>query len=137
MSQPIYLVCGVSGSGKSWVCKQLADKFAYVPHDQFFATHSKVVMETADRASKPVITEVPFGERLLAECLTQLRYKCIIYFVVEKPEVVKARYEKRENKPIPQSALTRAGTLINRAIEWNAPYGTSQEILTKLRELTL
>lgn len=166
MIQPVYLICGVSGSGKSWVCRQLTDKFMYVPHDRCW-THEQscgwvpgtewkpemkdakewrpgatnrqppIVIKTAMIANRPVITEAPFGERLLREDLERAGIKVIPYFVIEKPEVVKARYEKRENKPIPKAAHSRAASIIDRALEWKAPWGTSEQILTKLKELPL
>jgi len=112
-------------------------KFAYVPHDAYFNTHSEVVIQTARLCKKPVITECPFGERLLRADLEKNGCKVIPYFVIEKPEVVKARYEKRESKPLPASAFTRASSIVNRALEWQAPMGTSQQILTKLEELKI
>jgi hypothetical protein len=113
------------------------EKFAYIPHDMYLNNHLEVIIETARHAKNPIITECPFAERILVEGLHQKLVKVIPYFVIERPEVVKARYEKRENKPISKSALTRASTILQRAIEWNAPYGTSQQILTKLQELSL
>lgn len=135
--QPVYIVCGVSGSGKSWVCRQLMDKFAYVPRDQYFNTHARVVLQTARVAQKPVITECPFGERVLKEDLEKWGVKVNPYFIVERVEVVRARYEAREKKKIPKAALTRAETILNRVHEWNAPFGTSEQIFQKLGELDL
>lgn len=135
--KPVYLICGVPGSGKTWVCEQLMDKFAYVPHDMFLKTHSGVVIYTASASPKPVITECPFGERLLREELEAVGCHVIPYFIIEKPEVIKARYEKRENRPLPKASHTRAASIIDRALEWKAPWGTSEQILTKLKELPL
>jgi gluconate kinase len=135
--QSVYLICGVPASGKSWVCRQLMDKFAYVPHDQYYNSHVSIVSMTANLSGKPVITECPFAERETKEALEKNGIKVIPLFVIESPEVINARYQKRENKPLPKNTLTRASTILNRAVEWKAIHGTSQQILTKLKELPL
>lgn len=136
--KPVYLICGVPGSGKTWVCEQLKDKFTYVPHDMFLKTLSSAVVGAAKLSTvKAVLTECPFGERLLREELEAVGCHVIPYFIVEKPEVIKARYEKRENRPLPKANHTRAASIIDRALEWKAPWGTSEQILTKLKELPL
>lgn len=132
--QPIYLICGVSGSGKSWVCRQLAEKFHYIPHDEYYDLHPEMILEEARKSKKPLITESPFGERLLKERLEAEGMTVHPYFVIEKPEVVQKRYLEREKKELPKNALTRATTIVQRADEWKAPRGTSEQILTMLKE---
>ena len=82
--QPVVLVCGVAGAGKSWICGQLKDDYYYLPHDRCWShptaapgigddvpwgppgsksTHFADVLAAAKNASKTVLTEVPFGER--------------------------------------------------------------------------
>ncbi len=127
----VYLICGVSGSGKSWVCRQLAEKFFYIPHDNY-----KDTLVTTCRHLKtdlPLITECPFGERLLREDFERHGFKVHPYFVIEAPELCAKRYQEREGKLIQASAYTRASTIIQRAIEWDAPYGTSSEVLIMLK----
>lgn len=131
----VYLVCGVSGSGKTWVCKQLQHKFTYVPHDEHFKDHDSVAVGAAKAHDKPVITECPFGERLLRAKLEKAGVKVIPYFVVEHPDIVARRFLLREKKPIQKAAITRAVTIIERAKEWHAPMGTSEQILRALREV--
>ncbi len=56
MAQKIYLVCGVPGSGKTWVCKQLTDKFQYVAHDDYpVAQYSSALYKEAQNATKSLI----------------------------------------------------------------------------------
>lgn len=131
--QPVYLICGVSGSGKSWVCRQLTDKFHYVPHDMFYNNIEATLSSACKTATKPVITECPFGERVLREELERRGLKVIPYFVIEDPRTVAERYFKRERKQIPKAAYTRATTIRKRAEEWRAPTGTSHEILALLQ----
>lgn len=133
--QPIYVVCGVSGSGKSWVCTQLKEKFHYIPHDEHYENHAIVASMASKVASRPVITECPFAERVLREELEDRGHKVIPIFVIEDPYVVKRRYQSREGKPLPKAAFTRASTITKRAEEWKAPSGTSTQILKYLQEL--
>lgn len=133
--QPCYLICGVSGSGKTWVCKQLTEKYIYIPHDEHMRDIAQVVKKMCRDAMRPIVTECPFGERVLRGAFETNGVKVIPYFVIERPEVVAKRYYDREGKTLPKSAETRASTIIERAIEWNAPWGTSTEILSKLKTL--
>lgn len=87
----------------------------------------------ARREQKPIVTECPFGERVLKEKLEKYGLTVLPYFVVEPPEVCAKRYMKREGKPIQKAAYTRATSIVNRAIEWNAPMGNSDTILAILK----
>lgn len=129
----IYLVCGVSGAGKTWVCNQLTDKFNYVPHDEHYGNIYQAVDNI--KSGKDIITECPFGERIQKENFENKGYEVVPVFVIEKPDLVAWRYQARENKPIQKSAYTRASTIINRALEWNAFYGSSQQVLDHLKGL--
>lgn len=154
MSQPVYLVCGVPGSGKTWVCRQLKDKFTYVPHDQCWthptktpdhdkenpewapgakSTHVEEVVKAVRSSLRPIITESPFNERMLKEDLEKKGVKVIPYFVIEEPETSRKRYEKREGKIYPKHFYSRAKSIGTRAKEWDAPHGTSDEVLEMLR----
>lgn len=143
--QPVYLICGVSGSGKSWVCGQLKDKFTYVRHDQFFegptVDHrlgTKRYLEAlnlATNGSQPVVTECPFAERDLREKLEKLGIKVIPYFVIEAPDLVRARFRAREGKEPGKNVITRAVTIRKRADEWKAPFGNSTAVLNMLKAL--
>lgn len=160
---PVIVVAGVSGCGKSWACRQVAEQFFYVPHDRCWkmpgedgwdvskhvwaagmgdasryqpgakSNHVEVLIAAAKIATKPVLTECPFGERPLREALEAAGIRVIPIFVVEPPNVVAMRYMQRERKPIPKAALTRASTIVQRAIEWNAFKGNSNEVLEYLR----
>ena len=166
MTKTIYLVCGVSGSGKSWASRQVAHKFHYIPHDRCWvhpnkpswdpsvvwsadlgdesrylqgakSNHLEVLIAAAKVAEKPLLTECPFAERVLREELEAAGLKVIPIFVVESPLIVAKRYRDREGKPIPQAALTRATSIRTRAREWRAFSGTSSEVFAYLKELPL
>jgi hypothetical protein len=85
----------------------------------------------------PLITESPFGERVLRENLEKRGVTVIPYFVIEHPHVVARRYFEREKKPIQKAALTRATTIRVRADEWKSPSGTSLEVLQMLQALPI
>lgn len=150
----VHLVCGVAAAGKSWLCRQLTDKFHYLPHDQCWknqngvtglqlksdawpkgaaSIHVAEVVKAAQTATKPVITECPFAEREVRQQIEAFNIKVLPYFVVEPPHVVGRRYRARERKDCPKNVLTRAATIKDRAKEWGAPAGTSEEILAILR----
>jgi hypothetical protein len=154
--QPVYMVAGVSGSGKSWVCRQLKDKFNYVPHDICWthpharpdkgddpkwgppgsvSIHPDVISEMARYSKRPVLTEVPFAERELKETLERNGHQVIPVFVIEHPAVIAERYEKREGKPATKGVLARASSIIDRAKEWNAFHGTSEEVFKHLKDI--
>jgi gluconate kinase len=160
----LYLICGVSGCGKSWATRQVADKFHYIPHDRCWvhpehkswdpktawaadmkdesrylpgakSNHLQVLVEASKIAKKPLITECPFAERNLRQELEAAGLKVVPIFVVEPPMVVAQRYFAREKKNIPQAALTRAESIRERALEWGSFHGTSDEVLKYLKSL--
>lgn len=133
--RPVYLVCGVPGSGKTWVCSQLTDKFNYIPHDNHPKDIQTIIKDAAMNGTKTVITECPFGERSFKEFLEAFNIVVIPLFIVEEPKVVQERYFKREGKELYKAGVTRATTIKDRAKEWNAVNGTSSEILEYLKKV--
>lgn len=134
MNRTLYLLCGVPGSGKTWVCRQLEDAFNWVPHDDHLDDLIPALVSALRQSDKPLITECPFAERHLREKLEYHGFDVRPVFIVEDPETVRRRYFERERKPIGKASLTRAATILNRAKEWDAPYGTSAEVLKYLSE---
>ena len=166
MTKTLYLVCGVSGSGKSWASRQVAGKFHYIPHDRCWvhptkkswdpaavwaadlgdesrylpgakSNHLEVLVAASKVADRPLLTECPFAERELKEGLEKAGLRVVPVFVVEVPSVVAKRYQQREGKPCPQAALTRAASIRKRALEWRAFHGTSTEVFEYLKEVPL
>jgi hypothetical protein len=135
----VYLVVGVPGCGKSWVCNQLKEHFNYVPHDQHYNGHPRAIMEAAKTSKKHVLADCPFAERPLRDQLAKEHIEVIPVFIVEAPEVVKVRYESRAKplpgRAIPKGFMTRAKSIGARADEWKAFKGTSDEVLRHLLEL--
>ncbi len=135
MKPIIYMVCGVPGSGKTWVCSQLLDKFEYISHDLYLKDLVSEIGSRSLRSLKPILIDCPFGERKLKESLEEVQLEVIPLFIVENPETVKLRYETREGKPFSKSNYTRCSTISDRAKEWNAIQGTSEFILSYLNTL--
>lgn len=126
--QPVYLVCGVSGSGKTWVCEQLTELYNWVPQANHFNNHVKVLVNTARTSDKPVLTECPFAESFVRDSLENAGVTVYPYFVIEETKVVQERYLAREGKPLPKNAETRNTSIKERARDWKAPYGPSSSI---------
>lgn len=137
MTKEIYLVVGTPGSGKSWVCSQLTDKFDYIPHDEFDDTNQylSAIKRMADFTDKPVLIETPFSVSQILKPLTAYGLNVHPVFIIESPELTAKRYYEREGKDIPQGHLTRINTYIDRAQEYQAPNGSSQFILNYLKSL--
>lgn len=140
MKQKIYLVVGVPGSGKSWVCEQLKEKFTYVHHDGYIylkrpGAYVQAILEIAPTATKPLLTEAPFSVRETLDPLVAAGYEVIPVYIIEDPDVVAERYANRESKAIPQGHLTRMNTYRMRAQESGAFQGTSSQVLEHLKAL--
>jgi len=131
----VILICGVSGSGKTWVAKQLdPEKFAYISHDQYRDDLPTVIQAVSETTTRPVVTECPFGERVLKEKLEKMRLEVIPVFIVEEPSLIAKRYMEREGKAIGKAPMTRATTIKDRVKEWDAFSGTSKEVLEYLEK---
>jgi uridine kinase len=137
MIQTVHMVCGVPGSGKSWVCEQLTEKFTYVRHDDFIKAERDLLAAIISAATKdkPVLMDCPFGERELKQKIEALGLKVKPWFIVEPTEIVKSRYLKRTGKALPQASVTRSASIINRANEWQAVRGPSSDIFRALSQL--
>ncbi len=137
MIQTIYLVVGTPGSGKSWVCEQLKDKFEYISHDSYpkLANYLALAESFAENGDKPVLIETPFSVSQIIGPLENKGFDVIPVFIIEDEETTSNRYESRENKPIPQGHLTRIQTYRERAHELQAFSGTSEEVLKYLQNI--
>ena len=140
MKPDIYLVVGVPGSGKSYVCEQLKHLFTYVHHDGYIylkgpkGAYLKAIREAAKDSIRPLLIEAPFSVRETMEPLVEEGYNVIPLFIIEHPQTVADRYWKREKKTIPKGHLTRMETYRERALLWGAFSGTSDEVLAELRK---
>ncbi len=134
MAQDVTLLCGVPGSGKTWVATALRDKFCYVEHDYCDDPVGQAWI-AANTQAKPVLLDCPFAERKIRDALIDKGLNVTPVFIVEDPATIAHRYASREGKPASKSTLTRSVTIKERAEEWGAKFGTSTEILDYLRGL--
>ncbi len=138
-SRPIMVVCGAPGSGKTWVCKQLIDKFEYVPHDKYIKVPRSEFIDDLLTASTrgPVVTECPFGETDLIAQVAAAGAMVDSVFIVEPVDTVAQRYRSREGKEPMKSILSRASNIEARAREWGKPFGTSEQVLEYLKNILI
>ncbi len=136
-----YMVIGCPGSGKSWVCEQLEDKFEYVHHDLFIGmagdTYVNEILKAAKTAKKPLLIEAPFSISAIKEPLENKGITVIPLFIQEKPSVISQRYKDRDKKEIPKGHLTRQETYRHKAISWKAFKGTSEEVYNYLKSVAV
>lgn len=134
-SPEVVMVCGVPASGKSWVCEQMAEAgWDYVKHDYMQPNNHQRIADEAAKF-KQVIIDCPYAERALRELLESKGMKVSPYFIVEDPWEVKRREFMRSGRESKKNVMTRAKTIVNRAMEWGSPTGTSSEILEMLKKL--
>jgi hypothetical protein len=135
----IYMVIGCPGSGKSYVCDKVKDKFTYVHHDLYIGmaggTYVKEIMKASEKANKPLLIEAPFSISQIKEPLEKSGYQVVPLFIQEKHHVISERYKNRENKDIPKGHLTRQETYRHKAKEWGSFTGTSDEVLNHLKDV--
>lgn len=139
----IYIIAGTPGSGKTWVCNQLENKFRVVHHDEHlqggftgFGGELGYVKELARQArigERPVLGETPFSLSKIMEPLQGMGFEVKPVFILESESVTSQRYLDRMGKRIPKGHLTRIRTYRLRSKELNAPAGTSREILEYLK----
>jgi hypothetical protein len=131
------MVIGCPGSGKSWVCDQLKDRFHYVHHDLFVGMAGGVYVAEIVRQSKiatrPLLIESPFSVSQIKDPLERLGFQITPVFIQEDPAVIRGRYRARERKEIPTGHLTRQITYKQRADTWRAFQGTSSQVLAHLK----
>lgn len=129
----IYLLCGVPGSGKTWVIDQLKG-WSHIDHDS--CNHASIVHNVkalSELTSRNIIIDCPFNERALRKRLQDHGLDVTPIFIVESPDTIYKRYMKREGREPSQAIMTRATSIMNKVVEWQAFYGTSQEVLDYLR----
>jgi len=134
IAQPVYLVIGCPGAGKSWVCEQLRELYDYVRHDDYMdGGYVDAIIRQHAIATKPLLTETPFSVSQIMKPLQKMGLGVTPLFILETNEVISARYLKREGVPIPAGHLTRQITYTQRAHELYAFRGTAEQVLEYLR----
>jgi group I intron endonuclease len=128
----VYLVCGVSGSGKSWVCNQLKDIANYVSFDDTpKSDHLTLLKESALPALyDPTFKISTFIKRNLES------FDIRPVFIIESEDVIRARLLNRGGS-FSEKTLNRMRAIDKRTVKYGIFSGTSQEVLDYLKkELT-
>lgn len=135
---PIYLVVGVPGVGKSWVCGQLLDKFQYVANDDYIGgDYVTAIRDAARESNRPVMCEALFSLSAVKDPLERQGFEVVCVFILEDEAELKRRWEERGNvsHATRQGHLSRQRTYSERAREYGSFYGTSAEVLEHLKTL--
>lgn len=145
MKPLIYCIVAVPCGGKSYVAEQVKHLFEYVHHDGFIylktgeGPYVEAIVKAAQSATKPLLIEAPFSMSKIIDPLIAAGYPVTPVFIQEKPEILKARYEKREGKDKATKHLaghlTRQRTFGERARLLHAFQGTSDQVLEHLKGL--
>lgn len=134
MLQTVHLLCGVPGSGKTWIARKFENKFTYVPHDRYeVAAYKTAVLSAARVSSKPVLAECPFRMSILKAELEQMGIRVVWYFIRESEETIAMRYALRTGEAIPKQHLSNYRRLLNDPRSWFV--GSQNEIMAMLKSV--
>lgn len=138
LSNPVYIIVGSPGSGKSWVMNQLKARFHVIEQDDFINKRPKynlalITAAESQTVKNPILTNTPFGVSDLMAFLEQNGVQARPVFLVEPEQVLRDRYRARSGKEIPVGHVTRQLTYRDRAEELGAFIGTSTQVLAHLK----
>lgn len=130
--QVVHLLCGVPGSGKTWIARQLP-QFTYIPHDDYpVANYAQALVNASQTSTKPILAEAPFRISILIDQIRMRNIKVITYYIQEPEQTIRQRYEQRDLKPFPKQHQSNLNRYNQRP--WDHR-GTSQLILNLLKSI--
>lgn len=122
----IYMLCGVSGCGKSWVAEQLTHKFHYISFDKNpKKKHLDIMREYS--GEKPMLYDPNIKVSTFIRRHSE-EFNIIPVFIIEDEEVVKERIAKRGGKWT-ESIPKRIGVMMKRNEKYGVFSGKSHEVL--------
>ena len=124
------MVCGASGSGKSWICKQLVDKFNYISFDENPKKHHIDLIKSAG-LDKPILYDPPIKISTFIKRHSH-EFNIIPIFIIEEEGVVKERVVGRGGTWTEHLAK-RCNVMRQRNKKYGVFAGTSQEVLEYLQ----
>lgn len=126
----VYLVTGASGSGKSWVCSQLTDKFDYVEHDATKRDAVRAAILSSHRSH--VMYDPTVGVSTFIKRNSDV-FDIKLVVIKELEEVIRARIQGRGGVFTPHilKRMSRMSSLSSNA----AFAGTSDEVLNFLKNI--
>lgn len=129
--QKVYLICGVSGSGKSWICEQLKDKFSYISYDNNKkASHLDLIRE----ADKPVLYDLSVNVSTFIN-RNKDEFDITPIFVMGDFLTVKSQLVSRGGK-VTKSLYRRWKIMKSRYNKYGTFIGSSNEVFKYLKALT-
>lgn len=142
MKQPVYLLIGPPGIGKTYVTERVGDAFTVVEHDKHIgakdhnAAYVESILKAWETSGKPLVAEAPFSVSEIKEPLEKAGAKVVPVILYEDRHTLAERYKndpKRDGKDIPRQHLSRMETMRRRQGEYNAFMGNSSQVLEYLR----
>lgn len=125
----VYMVCGASGSGKSWVCEQLIDKFTYVSYDKNIKSkHVELLQQSTD---KPLLYDPPIKISTFIKRYSNI-FNIIPIFIIESEETIRSRIHQRGGR-FTEALSKRIHQIQKRSVKYGIFSGTSSEVLAYLR----
>jgi Zn ribbon nucleic-acid-binding protein len=127
----IYMVCGASGSGKSWVCRQLTDMSNYISYDENSKKKHIDLLKGAD-LSRPTLYDPPIKISTFIKRHSH-EFDIIPVFIIEDTETVKERILSRGGEWT-DFISKRCEAMKKRNAKYGVFSGTSQEVLDWLKK---
>lgn len=124
----IYVLAGVSGSGKSWVCEQLRDQFHYIPMDKYKKNIGYMLNVTSN--DKPILIDPTTNVSTYFKRLSD-KYDVALVVIIEDKDTIIKRLEARGGNFTKSIArrISRMKALSSRSIF----SGTSHQVLDFLQ----
>lgn len=133
MSQTIHMICGVPGSGKTWVATQL-NQFDYIAHDNHpVATYHSALIRAANTSTRPILAEAPFRISVLIDQIRAAGIKVVTYYITDDESKIKLQYEQRDHKPFPKQHTTNLHKYNQRAWDYKGYPAQILEILKQVK----
>ena len=126
----LYLVCGVSGSGKTWVCSQLTQKFAYLSSDTSGRDGHIAKLLEMSKEGRPLLYDLSVGISTFIKRHSDL-FEIFPVFIVETKEVVLERLKLRGTGD--RLSEARLVAIDKRTAKYGVFSGTAGEVLEYLR----
>lgn len=132
-NRTIFMVTGPSGSGKSWVCRQLLDQVHYVDYDKTAESRRAAALAAATFQERPILFD-PVS-RVASYINRNPALKFRLACIVEPPEVILQRLQGRGS----DMAELTPGILkrVDRTLAYSRRYaefsGSSDQVLAWLR----
>jgi len=135
--QPVFLLCGPPGCGKTWISEQIQDRFNFVVHDEHPIDVYPSALLNASRVSElPILGNAPFRCGVVIQYLRIRKVDCKAIYIVEPYDVVAQRFIKREGREKFSSWHQKNIRHQNKRAETQADFkGTADEVLEYMKEV--